>query len=90
MMIAELIFCVIFQTITAIILGGIISAKSPFIVRIRFPILHTRQAKKMTIPSFATSAGCRENPKTLIHLVAPWDVIPSGVFTSKIRIADTI
>ena len=86
---AELKLSVMRYTDAAIGRGAAIMVKKPFMVRTLFPILHTRLAR--IIHNFATSAGCRLKPVCgiPIHLVAPWEVIPRGVFTRKIRIMDT-
>ena len=90
-MMAELKLSVMRYTHAAIGSGAPIIMKKPFMVRTLFPILHTRLARNRIIHNLATSAGCRLKPVwgIPIHLVAPWELMPSGVFTRKIRIIDT-
>ena len=88
-MMAELRFFVTPYTSTQMGIGAASMIRNPFRVRMLFPILHTRLARKRIMASFATSAGCSETPMTFSHLLAPFFSIPSGVSTSRISTTDT-
>ena len=79
---------VIFQTIRHMGTGIISTSQKPLPVRIPFPILQMKLAKKRIIHSFAISAGCTESPRFSQRL-APLASMPRGVRTSAMRMADT-